>query len=69
MFKLFPKYFKLVERPADVSVTELAKAQPVYIDGLPSGGAGDHTHPISEVTGLEARLTDLETRLATLEGA
>ena len=43
------------------------------VDGLQAAidgkAATTHTHTVSQVTGLQAILTDLEDRLAALEGA
>lgn len=35
-----PQFFKLVSKPENASDTDIAKARPVYIDGLPEGGGG-----------------------------
>lgn len=59
-----PRFLKFVAKPANVGNVELSKAEPVYIDGLPTGGASG----ISDIAGLQAILTDLEDRIAVLEG-
>lgn len=58
-----PRFLKFVAKPANVGNVELSKAEPVYIDGLPTGGASE----ISDIAGLQAILTDLEDRVAELE--
>lgn len=57
--KPFPRFFKLVDKPATVPDSELAKARPIYIDGLPT----------ADTSTLEQKLADLEARLEALEGA
>lgn len=59
-----PKLFKLVPRPGTVPDSEVAKARPIYIDGL-EGGASE----ISDITGLQAIIDDLTDRVAALEAA
>ena len=59
-----PRFLKFVAKPANVGNVELSKAEPDYIDGLPTGGASE----ISDIAGLQAILTDLEDRIAVLEG-
>ena len=59
-----PRFLKFVAKPANVGNVELSKAEPVYIDGLPTGGASE----ISDIAGLQAILTDLEDRIAVLKG-
>lgn len=41
--KPFPRFFKLVDKPATAPATELAKAQLIYIDGLDTSGGGPTT--------------------------
>ena len=60
-----PRFLKFVSKPANVGNVELSKAEPVYIDGLPIGGASE----ISDIAGLQAILTDYEDRIAALENA
>lgn len=60
-----PRFLKFVAKPANVGNAELSKAEPVYIDGLPTGGASE----ISDIAGLQAILTDYEDRIAALENA
>ena len=59
-----PRFLKFVAKPTNVGNVELSKAEPVYIDGLPTGGASE----ISDIAGLQAILTDFEDRIAVLEG-
>ena len=59
-----PRFLKFVTKPAGVGNVELSKAERVYIDGLPTGEAPE----ISDIAGLQAILTDLEDRIAVLEG-
>ena len=59
-----PRFLKFVSKPASVGNVELSKAEPVYIDGLPTPEAPE----ISDIAGLQAILTDLEDRIAVLEG-
>ena len=59
-----PRFLKFVTKPAGVGNNELSKAEPVYIDGLPTPEAPE----ISDIAGLQAILTDLEDRIAVLEG-
>ena len=59
-----PRFLKFVAKPTNVGNVELSKAEPVYIDGLPTGEAPE----ISDIAGLQAILTDLEDRIAVLEG-
>lgn len=68
MFNPKPQLLRAVDKPDNVSSQEIAKARPVYIDGLPEGG---NAGPISvaDVTGLQAILDDLEQRVAALESA
>lgn len=40
MFKPKPQLLRAVDKPENVSSQEIAKARPVYIDGLPEGGGG-----------------------------
>lgn len=40
-----PRFLKFVTKPANVGNVELSKAEPVYIDGLPSGGGGGEPDP------------------------
>lgn len=48
-----PKLFKFVDRPDSVADSEVAKAQPVYISGLPTGGdSGSVAWP--DITGKPA---------------
>ena len=60
-----PQLFKYVARPASVGNSEVAKARPVYIDGLPAGGATD----IGDIDGLQSIIEDFEQRIAGLEAA
>ena len=60
-----PRFLKFVSKPANVGNVELSKAEPVYIDGLPAGGASE----ISDIAGLQAILSDYEDRIAALENA
>lgn len=36
--RYFPKFLRLVAKPTDAPASEITKAQPVYIDGLPAAG-------------------------------
>ena len=56
-----PRFLKFVAKPANVGNVELSKAEPVYIDGLP-------TFEVSDFAGLQAILIDFEHRIAVLEG-
>lgn len=40
MFNPKPQLLRAVDKPENVSSQEIAKAQPVYIDGLPEGDSG-----------------------------
>lgn len=40
MFNPKPQLLRAVDKPDNVSSQEIAKARPVYIDGLPEGGGG-----------------------------
>lgn len=60
-----PRFLKFVAKPANAGNTELAKAEPVYIDGLPTPEAPE----IGDIAGLQAILTDLEDRISALEPA
>ncbi len=59
-----PRLLKFVAKPTNVGNVELSKAEPVYIDGLPTGRAPE----ISDFAGLQAILIDFEDRIAVLEG-
>lgn len=65
MFNPKPQLLRAVDKPENVSSKEIAKARPVYIEGLPEGGATT----IADVAGLQAILDDLEQRVAALESA
>ena len=58
-----PRFLKFVTKPTNVGNVELSKAEPVYIDGLPTGGASE----ISDIAGLQAILTDSADIIAFLE--
>lgn len=60
-----PRFLKFVAKPAGVGNNELSKAEPVYIDGLPTPEAPK----IADIAGLQAILTDFEDRIAALEPA
>lgn len=62
-----PKFLRFVAKPTDTSAKELEDAQPVYIDGLPTGSTGPIT--IDDVTGLKAKITELEGKITALETA
>lgn len=70
MFKLFPRYFKLVPKPADVPASELAKAQPIYIDGLPSGEGAVTPEDVSQAatTAEWAKVSGKPTTFAPITG-
>lgn len=53
-----PKFFKFVPRPANTADSELAKAQTVYIDGLPEPAKPEVT--AAEFADLVARVEALE---------
>lgn len=65
MFKPKPQLLRAVDKPDNVSSQEIAKARPVYIDGLPEGGPT----AIADVEGLQDIIDDLEQRVAALEEA
>lgn len=65
MFNPKPQLLRAVDKPENVSSQEIAKARPVYIDGLADGGPT----AIADVTGLQAIIDDLEQRVAALESA
>ena len=58
-----PRFLKLVAKPTGVGNVELSKAEPVYIDGLPTPG----TPEIWDIAGLAATLMLFEDRIAALE--
>lgn len=60
-----PKFFRYVPRPTNTANSEVAKAQPVFIDGLPEADPVE----ISDIEGLQAILTDFEDRISALEQA
>lgn len=64
MFNPKPQLFRAVDKPANVSSQEVAKARPVYIDGLAGGST-----TVADVAGLQAIIDDLEARVAALEAA
>lgn len=49
--KLKPKFFRLVQKPSNAAASELAKATPIYIEGLVAA---------SVVEALAARVKALE---------
>ena len=53
-----PRFFRFVAKPTNAAASELAKAQPVYIDGLPEAGAPEVT--AAEFAALVARVEALE---------
>lgn len=53
-----PKFFRYVPRPTNTANSELAKAQPVFIDGLPEPAEPEVT--ASEFAALVARVEALE---------
>ena len=55
MFNPKPQLLRAVDKPDNVSSQEIAKARPVYIDGL------------ADVEGLQDILDDFESRIAALE--
>lgn len=60
-----PQLLRAVAKPANVGSGEVAKARPVYIDGLPEGGSV----AIADVEGLQDILDDYESRIAAIEAA
>lgn len=60
-----PRFLRFVSKPSNVGNKELSQAEPVYIDGLP--GASEEPITIADVTGLQAKITELENRIAALE--
>lgn len=67
MFNPKPQLLRAVDKPENVSSKEIAKARPVYIDGLPEGSSAPVA--IADVEGLQGILDDLEQRVAALESA
>lgn len=57
-----PRFLKFVSKPASVGNVELSKAEPVYIDGLPTPEAPE----ISDIEGLQTALTGLGDSIAAL---
>lgn len=55
-FKPKPRFLKFVTKPTNVGAVELSKAEPVYIDGLPTGGATT----IADIAGLQTILDDIQ---------
>lgn len=51
MFKPKPQLLRAVDKPENVSSQEIAKARPVYIDGLPEGGGGPITSDAITIEG------------------
>lgn len=69
-----PRFLRSVARPAGVSDSALAQAQPVFIDGLGEVGAGDVTVAADASVGvaagdLQATIVALATRIKALEDA
>lgn len=50
MFKPKPQLLRAVDKPDNVSTQEIAKARPVYIDGLPEGGGGGGSSTTDAIT-------------------
>lgn len=57
-----PQLLKLVDNPGNASSSDIAKARPVYIDGLADGNP-----TIADIPGLQDILEDFENRIAGLE--
>lgn len=56
VFPVKPRLLKSVPKPTTVANSELAQAEPVYIDGLPAAGVTQ-----SDFDALVARVEALET--------
>lgn len=50
MFKPKPQLLRAVDKPENVSSQEIAKARPVYIDGLPEGGGDGGSSTTDAIT-------------------